>query len=56
MSKQASKWSRNNIIKRPMKETLKEDVPEHQLYRDIDRGYRHFLAERIKRETLRNAR
>ncbi len=31
------------------------EVPFAQLYKDIDRGFRHFLANRIERETLRSA-
>lgn len=31
------------------------DVPIPQLYRDIDAGWRYFLANRIERETLKGA-
>jgi hypothetical protein len=29
------------------------EVPVPQLYKEIDAGYRYFLARRIERETLR---
>ena len=38
-----------------LKKKARGDVPIPQLYREIDAGWRYFMANRIERETLKGA-
>ena len=47
-------YSRITHKSRPKKK-LRGDVPFPQLYKEIDAGWRFFMANRIERETLKGA-